>query len=345
MNITNIYNDTIGTDGRVWVFSDLHILKKAWDKPRIFENTKVLKQFKTEMKKVKHGDMVIFLGDLTDDTIPRAMQVELIEQLWGGMNLQRIWVRGNNDLLEDELYERNGWKICYAATLELADMTIVFSHTSLQMLPLYDKYQFYNIHGHMHRGDDSKMYYYHDPYKCTNIAQNLCATGKILSIDEVIKFVNSEPWEKEDWYEGQEKIGMSLFLKNASSNEVFNDFKDMEKIGKPEVKEAKEMTPEELMRNDWEEMMKNLRTPSDQRKIEAMESQIRAAEQAKKNVKPVKSDSAKAAGVIAHAVSEAIKDAMPDKSSPKIAEMLKEIEKNFDILEKLVNGGENNDND
>ena len=241
MNITNIYDNTLENAGKVWVFSDLHLLKKAWDKPRIVENTKVLKQFKVEMKKVKHGDMVIFLGDLADDTIPRAMQVDLIEQLWGGMNIQKVWVRGNNDLLEDELYERNGWKICYSATLELADMTIVFSHTSIQMLPLYDKYRFYNVHGHMHRGDDSKMYYYHDPYKCVNVAQNLCATGKILAIDDVLKLVKSEAWEKEDWYEGQEKIGMSLFLKNQSSNECFNDFKEMEKIGKPEVKDVKEL--------------------------------------------------------------------------------------------------------
>jgi calcineurin-like phosphoesterase family protein len=341
MNITKFYEDTIANGGKVWVFSDLHLLKKAWDKPRIVENTKVLKLFKAEMKKVKHNDMVIFLGDLTDDTIPRVMQVDLIEQLWGGMNIQRIWVRGNNDLLEDELYKRNGWKICYAATLELMDATIVFSHTSIQMLPLYDKYKFYNVHGHMHRGDDSKMYYYHDPFRCTNIAQNLCATGKIMSLDEVLKLVNSEPWEKEDWYEGQEKIGMSLFLKNQSSNEVFNDFKDMEKSGKSEVKDVEEMTPEELMRNNWEEMLKKLRTPSDQRKIEAMESQLKAAEQAKKLTK---SDSAKATGVIAHAISESIKDAMPEPS-PKIAEMLKEIEKNFERLEELVNGGENNDND
>lgn len=97
MNITDKINKVRLNGGEVYIFSDLHILKREKTTPRITKRWRVLENAQEEMSWVTENDLIIFLGDLVDDTIPDPRTIGLIRTLFP-KNVEKIWVRGNNDM-------------------------------------------------------------------------------------------------------------------------------------------------------------------------------------------------------------------------------------------------------
>jgi calcineurin-like phosphoesterase family protein len=222
MNITDKIKKVRLNGGEVYIFSDLHILKRDKNTPRITKRWRVLENAQEEMSWVTENDLIIFLGDLVDDTIPDGRTIGLIRALFP-KDVEKIWVRGNNDMIADNMLELEGFSVCYAAIAKVDDRVFIFSHTSIEVTE-FDN--LYNIHGHMHRNDDSTMLYYHDPTRCINVAP-VCSLGKCYRLDWIIENC-IEPdypsWMDNEWEDGKEKPGMSRFIKNmamAEYNEIY----------------------------------------------------------------------------------------------------------------------------
>ena len=128
MNITDKIKKVRDNGGEVYIFSDLHILKRDKTTPRITKRWRVLENAQEEMSWVTENDLILFLGDLVDDTIPDERAVGLIRTLFPE-NVEKIWVRGNNDMLADNMLELEGFEVCYAALAKVDDKVFVFTHT------------------------------------------------------------------------------------------------------------------------------------------------------------------------------------------------------------------------
>lgn len=85
------------------------------------------------------GDLLIYLGDLTDDEFHAG---EKLKGLLSDIAGDKILVRGNNDTLPDEVYKDAGFSLV-ADVCTMAN--IIFSHRPLHVGPLQ-----INIHGHLH---------------------------------------------------------------------------------------------------------------------------------------------------------------------------------------------------
>lgn len=215
MNITDKIKKVRENGGEVYIFSDLHILKRDKNSPRITKRWRVLDQVQEEMYKITENDMIIFLGDLVDDDIPDERTIGVIRSIFPG-NVEKIWVRGNNDMIADNILEIEGFSVCYAAVAKVDDKIFVFSHTSIDVNEFDDVY---NIHGHMHRNDDSMMLYYHDPTRCINVAP-VCTTGESYTLNHIIEnCIEYSSWMNNEWEPGKEKPGMSRFIKNTAEME------------------------------------------------------------------------------------------------------------------------------
>ena len=225
MNITDKIKKVRANRGDVYIFSDLHILKRDKGTPRITKRWRVLENAQEEMSHITENDMIIFLGDLVDDTIPDERAIEIVRTLFPE-NVEKIWVRGNNDMISDNLLQLEGFSVCYAATAKVDDYVFIFSHTSIDVTE-FDS--LYNIHGHMHRNDDAKMLYYHDPTRCINVAP-VCSLGKSYKLDWIIdNCINLvyPSWMDNEWEPGEEKPGMSKFIKNMAQSEYIEVYEMM----------------------------------------------------------------------------------------------------------------------
>lgn len=219
MIITSQILTTISNGGTVWLMGDTHLLKKEKDRPRIIIN-KNYDSYIKELEKIHKNDMLIFMGDFVDDTIPVSLFKREMDRLDKIPAKQRIWIRGNNDLFSAKTYSEYGFEVCYAATYHTEDTTYVVSHTSIDV----SKYKHVKcIHGHMHRNDNSEMLYYHDPKGNYNIGQDLSA-GYILSLQSVIQSIAGTE-NQSRWFTSHEKIGMSMFIHNEEHAEMLEDLK------------------------------------------------------------------------------------------------------------------------
>lgn len=216
MDITNMINETQTNGGHVLIMSDLHLLKKEKDKPRITINPNHEKAIEN-INRIRDIDMLIFLGDIVDDTINEDLFKEEMKIFDRPME-HKIWIRGNNDLFADHLYEDYGFEVCYSAMYKTDKANFVFSHTSLDVS---SRKNLYCVHGHMHN-NGAEMLYYHDPVRCLNIAQNFTSKGESIGLafieDQCTRFKNNSRW-----YPGQEKIGMSQFVQNMAYAEMYED--------------------------------------------------------------------------------------------------------------------------
>jgi len=220
MDICSMIKETKLNGGDIWITSDLHMLKRGKDTPRIVSNDEVIKNItKAASTMITENDMLIFLGDLLDDTIPRTIAVCEFSEFTKMIKCKRkVWIRGNNDMLSDKLLKNNGWDVCYSAVGKYNKHVIVFSHTSLEMVgrPCI------NIHGHMHRNDNNTMYYYHDPIRCINVAPITCK-GYFINIDVIDHMIDEKVWTNNvSAWSGEEKPGMSKFIYEQAMDE-FND--------------------------------------------------------------------------------------------------------------------------
>ena len=219
-------NDVKSNGGDIWILSDLHLLKRGKDTPRIVSNDVCYNNLKEVTKMVSEKDMLIFLGDLLDDTIPRKIAVAELVAFSKLFGKNKIWVRGNNDMFSDKLLRNNGWDVCYAAMTEYNGRKIVFSHTSLEVYNV----DAYNVHGHMHRNDNNTMYYYHNPKKCINLAP-ITSKGYAVNIESIDQMIDSKEWVKnQSAWDGEEKPGMSRYIYEQAIDEMNDDLFGGDKI-------------------------------------------------------------------------------------------------------------------
>ena len=219
MDITSMIADTQVTGGEVWVFSDLHLLKKKGT-PRIFSRDRVIDTFKRYLENITDKDLIIFMGDFVDDTIEYPLMIQALEIFNGLKKNKKVWIRGNNDMFGDRVLELDGWKVCYSAFAVIDTTQVIFSHTSLDMSSFE---AVYNVHGHMHRDGDGEMLYYHNPKGCVNIAP-ACNLGYGFKLDEIMDMIDSHTWDQYGFYPGEEKPGMSRFIKNMAEIEAADDY-------------------------------------------------------------------------------------------------------------------------
>ena len=231
MNINKMIKETKNNGNKVWIFSDLHILKRDSSSPRTYRNEKTYMKFREEMKNVNQDDMVIFLGDVTDDTIRVHRTMKFIqEEFFPKMKyprLKKVWIRGNNDMVSDTHLKVEGWEVCYAACAYYHDIIFVFTHTSIDVSGYADCV--INVHGHMHRNDGSTMFYYDEPERCINVAP-LLSKGYSLELDDIGSMISSRVWESNLHEPGEEKPGMSRFIKQmaiAEADEYLNDWREI----------------------------------------------------------------------------------------------------------------------
>lgn len=230
MDITSMINGTLADGGKVWLFSDPHLLERGKDTPRITCNERTLEIFQGYINAVNpEKDMVIFMGDFIDDTIPMNLAVSMFIKTFNRLieTDRKIWIRGNNDMIGDQVLKNDRWTVCYAATAKIDDKIIVFSHTSIDVSNYKGAY---NVHGHMHRNDGSTMYYYHPCVRCINLAP-VCHKGYAYYLDEVMDFIIGEAWSTSQWFEGEEKPGMSKFIYEQATFEFDNDYEELSHRG------------------------------------------------------------------------------------------------------------------
>lgn len=226
MDITSYIKNTVANRGKVWIFSDPHLLERGKDTPRITCDERRIDVFQGYINAVNlEKDMVIFLGDFVDDTIPMDLTVSMFVKTFNRLveTDRKIWVRGNNDMISDQVLKNDRWSVCYAATATINGKIVVFSHVSIDVSNYKNTY---NVHGHMHRNDGTTMYYYHPCVRCVNLAP-VCHKGYVYYLDEVMDLIDGEAWSTSKWIEGEEKPGMSKFIHEQAISEFDNDFEDI----------------------------------------------------------------------------------------------------------------------
>lgn len=234
MDITSIINATKEDGGKVWIFSDPHLLERGKDTPRITCDERVLTCFTGYINSINvDKDCVIFLGDFVDDTVPMDLTVSMFIKTFNRLieTDRKIWIRGNNDMLSDQSLKNDRWTACYAATARIDGKVVVFSHTSIDVSNYKNAF---NVHGHMHRNDGTTMFYYHPCTRCVNLAP-VCRKGYAYYLDEVMDLIEGEVWSTSQWTEGEEKPGMSKFIHEQASFEFDDDYYEM--IGKGDDEE------------------------------------------------------------------------------------------------------------
>ena len=125
----------LATDWHLWKYNKTLkqcIRTKKYDK--ILSNAKDI---------LTDSDILLYLGDLTDDEMQDPKKIAgLLSDIKG----YKILIRGNNDKMEDKAYIRAGFdKVVDVVTLG----NIIFTHK-----PIYVDLQQLNIHGHNHGKDN-----------------------------------------------------------------------------------------------------------------------------------------------------------------------------------------------
>lgn len=132
----------------IYIGSDFHLLQWWDNKP--WKNASTDRILKNYNDTVQPGDAYIFLGDLVSGEITDKDSIrQLMAQLPNGT---KIFVRGNNDLFDDDFYKELGFAIiCDKFTYK----DTVFTHIPIEKAdfgPGITK----NAHGHIHF---SRQYY------------------------------------------------------------------------------------------------------------------------------------------------------------------------------------------
>lgn len=149
--ISKLIDDTIKKKHKVWIGSDWHLYKRVKKGQALcHKRTGFQKVIDNIHKKMKDGDLLLFLGDLVDGEMRDrlTLQNEIQKQLGDIPN--KIMLRGNNNLYEKEFYEKElGFLRCCDAFVW---KNILFTHCPQRNTEKYDM----NIHGHIHA---SKCYW------------------------------------------------------------------------------------------------------------------------------------------------------------------------------------------
>ena len=201
----------------IYLASDLHLIK--YDKGGYTYFNKEALDRVHKWPELTEQDQLIYLGDLMDSEVdPYNNSYETFawniirSKIKKGRN---IFIRGNNDTLQDEFYHALGFEeVTFATICDIKSKKILLSHTSVNLTG-YEEIVDYNIHGHIHRPntDPDVIPYYH--YCKHNI--NLCTKSlrqygltPISFMNLVIESTRNIVYD--DTY--REKPGMSQFIQN-----------------------------------------------------------------------------------------------------------------------------------
>lgn len=237
MNISNLVKETFDNGGDVWIGSDLHLMKMVdgWKLTDDYKITRALGGWT-----IHDEDMVIFLGDLADDNVPDH-DVELFLEKWNTyLPKNKVFIRGNNDMMDNTTLESLGWKVCYSAFIESNILDIpqscVLSHCPLELNGWFTGV--FNIHGHIHKQNWDPLVQQRytlweptTPDRCINVGEE-CFEGHLLDINYVVssykckleKLKNDPNWE---FYPKPMKPGMSRYLANQALDEFRKDYKEL----------------------------------------------------------------------------------------------------------------------
>lgn len=233
MNISNLVKETFDNEGHVWISSDLHLMK-TYDGWKLTDDEKINKLLNWNIDKEK--DLLIFLGDFVDDTVDNDYVKSLLRYCGENFPKNRIFVRGNNDMLSDSALKKLGWEPCYSAFIKCGILSLpyfcVLSHCPLE---LNGYHNVFNIHGHIHKQNwDEKNRHYTlweptTPDRCINVG-NECFDGALLDIEYVIskykkkveKFIKND--RKWNFSPKPMKPGMSRYLANQALDEFEEEY-------------------------------------------------------------------------------------------------------------------------
>lgn len=134
--ITDGHHIYLATDWHLWKYDKKNAVVYRDFDPEIFVNT--------HNKLKSENDVLIYLGDLVDD---ECQNKDEIRDVISRLKCQKILIKGNNDLFDDEFYKSCGF---IHVTYKLKWENILFSH-----FPVKHDCRI-NIHGHIH---GSQEYY------------------------------------------------------------------------------------------------------------------------------------------------------------------------------------------
>lgn len=189
--ISSLIDKKIKSGKHVWVMTDWHLLKWNKETKSVYKNKNLSEIIRNCQEMIREDDLLIFLGDLCDGNVERKKDIAGFIKLIPG---EKILVRGNNDLFDDEWYLSNGFKY---VTPKFVWNNILFSHRP------EDNDNKMNVHGHFH---NARTYYLGEVSKFDNQIDVawLGARTKPVDIKECIKkqpayakcvkFIN-HPWK------------------------------------------------------------------------------------------------------------------------------------------------------
>lgn len=201
----------------IYLASDLHIIK--YDKGGYTYFNKEAIDRVHEWPELTEQDQLIYLGDLMDSEVdPYNNSYEIFvwniirNKIKKGRN---IFIRGNNDTLQDSFYHDLGFeKIAFSTICNIRSRKILLSHTSVNLTG-YEEMIDYNIHGHIHRPntDPDIIPYYHYCKRNINLCTKELRQYELTPISEINLVIEST---RNIVYDdtNKEKPGMSQFIQN-----------------------------------------------------------------------------------------------------------------------------------
>lgn len=140
--ISKMIDDTIASKHKVYLATDWHLYKRVKKgQSKCNKRSGFAKVMDNVRSTMKNGDMLIFLGDLTDGEFKEKLTLRQVMLNELGMIKNKVMLRGNNDLFEPSFYEECGFLKCVDSFVW---KNILFSH-----VPQKNDYEL-NIHGHIH---------------------------------------------------------------------------------------------------------------------------------------------------------------------------------------------------
>lgn len=146
--------------------ADWH-LWKVNRQTRTYERGDRLERTIEECKDLKENDLLIFMGDLVDDEFD---DYQSVEKVLNTIKSNKIMILGNNDLFENDFYERNFDIVVEGFEYE----DLIFTH-----FPILDLTEKVNLHGHIH----NSAYYF--PERAQRNINIFTESGDFMLLDDL----------------------------------------------------------------------------------------------------------------------------------------------------------------
>ena len=144
-------HEVLARDCNVWVWSDQHFGHKNIIKysNRPFDNLDQMREtmIMRHNEVVEHDDVCIWVGDVA--FLPDQQANAILSRLNG----YHILIVGNHDMHKKKVKNLDVDEIHLYYCLDIADVTLLFTHFPLDNLP----HPIVNVHGHVHDQDDPSV--------------------------------------------------------------------------------------------------------------------------------------------------------------------------------------------